>query len=121
MVPKRAGANKQIERDTLRFLCSILIQPATRAEIVGLLDASQFSDIICRVIFEEIGALGAVPSRTLRELLPARIANRGFPDFDLKDFLGNSSASESEVEELYMSVLEMIEVRHREEGPSLSN
>jgi hypothetical protein len=35
--------------------------------------------------------------------------------------LGNSNASESEVEELYMSVLEMIEVRHREDGPQLKN
>ncbi|HEY4979758.1 MAG TPA: hypothetical protein VII25_11375 [Candidatus Acidoferrum sp.] len=121
MVPNRPGRNEQLERDTLRFLCSILIQPTTRGEILGLLDGSQFSDMVCRVIFEEIRSLGPVPSRTLRELLPARIANRGFPDFDLKDFLGNSSASESEVEELYMSVLEMIEVRHREDGPALTN
>ena len=121
MLPNRKGANEQLERDTLRFLCSILIKPATRIELLGLLDSSQFSDVICRVIFEEIRAVGSVPSRTLRELLPARIANRGFPDFDLKDFLGNSNASESEVEELYISVLEMIEVRHREDGPQLKN
>lgn len=118
MVHKEKGSNEQIERDTLRFLCSILIQPNTRAEILSLLDSSQFSDVICRVIFEEIRAVGAVPSRRLRELLPARVANRGFPDFDLKEFLGNSTASESEVEELYMSVLQMIEVRHRDDASS---
>ncbi|HEY2120134.1 MAG TPA: hypothetical protein VGH37_13180 [Candidatus Acidoferrum sp.] len=121
MVPNRKGSNEQLERDTLRFLCSILIKPTTRTELLGLLDSSQFSDVICRVVFEEIQAIGPVPSRTLRDLLPARIANRGFPDFDLKEFLGNSNASESEVEELYMSVLEMIEVRHREDGPQLKN
>lgn len=113
--------NKQLERDTLRFLCSVLIKPTTRKEILDLLDISQFSDMLCRVIFEEIRALGPVPPRTLWELLPGRIVNRGFADFELKEFLGNSSASESEVEELYMSVLEMIEVRHREDGSVLEN
>ncbi len=121
MVPNRTDRNEQLERDTLRFLCSILIQPATRMELVALLDGSQFSDVVHRVMYEEIRSIGPVPSRTLRELLPARIANRGFPDFDLKEFLGPSNASESEVEELYMSVLEMIEVRHRDDGPALAH
>jgi hypothetical protein len=121
MVPNRKSSNDELERNTLRFLCSILIKPSTRTELLGLLDRSQFSDILCQVVFEEIQAVGPVPSRTLRELLPARVTNRGFPDFDLKEFLGNSNASESEVEELYMSVLEMIEVRHREDGSQLKN
>jgi hypothetical protein len=116
-----AKPNDQLERDTLRFLCSILIRPQTRMELLGLLDVSQFSDHIYRVIFEEIQAVGPVPSRMLREVLPARIVNRGFADFDLKEFLGPSSASESEVEELYMSVLEMIELRHREDRKGLAN
>ena len=121
MVPKDAARDKELERNTLRFLCSILIQPVTRWEVVGLLDSSQFSDMLYRVIFEEIRALGQVPSRTLRELLPGRVVNRGFADFDLKEFLGSSTASESQVEELYMSVLDMIEVGHRDEGPALKN
>lgn len=121
MVPKRASRNEQLERDTLRFLCSILIQPATRMELVALLDDSQFSDVVHRIVYEEIRSIGPIPSRTLREILPGRVANRGFPDFDLKEFLGPTTASESEVEELYMSVLEMIETRHRDEGPALKN
>ncbi len=104
----------QLERDTLRFLCSILIQPKTRMELVRLLDESQFSDPVHRVIFEEIRAVGPVASRSLREVLAGRVVIRGFADFDLKEFLGPSSASEGEVEELYMSVLEMIELRHRD-------
>jgi hypothetical protein len=121
MVPDRAERYEKLERDTLRFLCSILIQPTTRAELIGLLDGSQFGNVIHRVIYEEIRAIGPVPSRTLRELLPGRVANRGFPDFDLKEFLGSVTASESEVEELYMSVLEMIETRHRDQGPVLEH
>jgi|SRR5271166_708251 len=121
MVRHSANPSQQLERDTLRFLCSILIQPKTRVELLGLLDESQFTDPIHRVLFEEIRATGPVPSRVLREVLPARIVNRGFPDFDLKDFLGPSSASESEVEELYISVLEMIELRHRDDGNELKH
>lgn len=121
MASKRTDENEKLERDTLRFLCSILIQPATRAELLALLDGSQFSSPLHRVVYEEIRALGPVPSRTLRELLPGRIAKRGFPDFDLKEFLGSSTASETEVEELYMSALEMIECRHRDQGPGLEN
>jgi hypothetical protein len=90
-------------------------------ELLGLLDESQFTDTVHRVVFEEIKAVGAVPSRVLREVLPARVVNRGFADFDLKEFLGSSSASESEVEGLYISVLEMIEMRHREDRRELKN
>ena len=121
MAPNSADQNEQLERNTLRFLCSILIQPGTRTELLALLDASQFANLIHRVIYEEIRAIGPVPSRTLRELLPGRVANRGFPDFEQKEFLGPSDASESEVEELYMSVLEMVEMRHREDGSVLEN
>jgi hypothetical protein len=121
MVRHSANPGEQLERDTLRFLCSILIQPKTRMELIGLLDGSQFVDPIHRVIFEEIRMVGPVPSRALRELLPARVVNRGFADFDLKEFLGPTSASESEVEELYISVLEMIELRHRDNGQELKN
>jgi hypothetical protein len=117
MVPDCSARYEKLERDTLRFLCSILIQPTTRAELLALLDGSQFADVVHRVIYEEIRAMGPVSSRTLRESLPARVANRGFPDFDLKEFLGSTTASESEVEHLYMSVLEMIETRHRDQGP----
>jgi hypothetical protein len=121
MVANGANRNERLERDTLKFLCSILIQPSTRMELLALLDGSQFADVLNRVIYEEIGAIGPVSSRTLLEALPGRVANRGFPDFDLKEFLGPSNASEGEVEELYMSVLEMIETRHRDDGASLAN
>ena len=121
MASKRTDENEKLERDTLRFLCSVLIQPATRAELLALLDSSQFSISLHRIVYEEIRVLGAVPSRTLRELLPGRVAKRGFPDFDIKEFLGPFTASETEVEDLYMSVLEMIECRHRDQGPVLEN
>src|SRR6267378_7163579 len=83
-----------MERNTLRLLCSVLLKPGTRLEICRLLDPCVFHDPLRRAVFEEIRALGAVESRRLRELLPARVANRGFPDFNLHDFLAPHEVSE---------------------------
>jgi hypothetical protein len=58
---------------------------------------------------------------TRRELLPARITNRGFPDFDLKEFLAPERASEAEIKKLFESVLKMIEMRHGEADAAVEN
>lgn len=116
MLPNEAGWNEQIERNALRLLCSDLIQPTTRVELLGLMDEELFADDLHRVVYEELRELGAIASRKLRELLPARITNRGFPDFDWKEFLGADVATENEIEELYTSVLRLIETRHRDDS-----
>jgi len=75
---KETDHGLQLERNTLRFLCSVLIKSGTRVEICKLLDPRVFEDPLQRVVFEEIRELGSIDSRRLRELLPARVANRGF-------------------------------------------
>ena len=62
------GMEKQeeLERRTLRLLCSVLLKPVTRVELVGLLDAELFTEALHRTVFEEIAAIGAVPSAKLR-------------------------------------------------------
>ena len=87
MYRKETDRGLQLERNTLRFLCSVLIKSGTRVEICKLLDPGVFEDPLQRVVFEEIRELGSIDSRRLRELLPARVTNRGFPDFDLKELL----------------------------------
>lgn len=109
------------ERQALRLLCSNLIRPLTRMELCNLLDSSLFQDTLHKVAFEEIRAAGAVPAARLREALPARITNRGFPDFDFMEFLGKDTASEQEIETLFMSVLRMIKLRHESDGSELEN
>lgn len=109
------------ERQALRLLCSNLIRPLTRMELCNLLDSSQFQDTLHRVAFEEIRAAGAVPAARLRETLPGRITNRGFPDFELMEFLGKDTASEQEIETLFMSVLRLIKLRHEMDGNELQN
>jgi hypothetical protein len=117
------GTEKELkqERQALRLLCSNLIQAATRVELCHLLDSSLFQDQLHRVAFEEIRAAGAVPAKTLREELPGRITNRGFPDFELLEFLGKDLASEDEIEELFVSVLRLIRERHESDGNELEN
>ena len=99
-----------MERGALRLLCSVLIKPGTRVEICRLLDPGVFVDTLRRTVFEEIRALGFVESRRLRELLPARVTNRGFPGFDLAELLGAKLASEAEIEKLFESVLRLLEI-----------
>ena len=115
------GEQEKLERKTLRLLCSVLLKPVTRVELAGLLDAELFTETLNRTVFEEIAAIGAVPSAKLRELLPARITNRGFPDFDLNEFLAPELASEAEIETLYESVLKMIQMRHGEAESTVEN
>jgi hypothetical protein len=101
-----------LQKNTLRFLCSVLIKSGTRVEICKLLDPSVFDDALQRTVFEEIRQLGSIDSRRLRALLPARVTNRGFPDFDLKEFLAPHEVSEKEIDQLFESVLQLLDLSH---------
>jgi hypothetical protein len=105
----------QLQRNTLRFLCSVLIKSGTRVEICKLLYAGAFEDPLHRVVFEEIREMGSVDSRRLRELLPARVTNRGFPDFDLKQLLTPYEVSEREIHQLFESALQLLDLSNPDE------
>ena len=98
------------ERDLLRLLCSVLVKPVTRVELCRLVEPSKFLEPLQRVLFEEIRALGPVDARQLLQLLPGRVTNRGFPDFDLEDLLTPKLVSESDIEKLFQSALRLIDV-----------
>jgi hypothetical protein len=109
------ASRPSLERNTLRFLCSVLIKGGTRGEVCRLLEPSVFQDPLRRVIFEEIREMGAIDSRRLRELLPARVTNRGFPDFDLNSFLAPQEVSEKEIDQLFESALQLLDLSHPNE------
>jgi hypothetical protein len=98
------------ERDLLRLLCSMLVKPVTRVELCRLVDPVKFVDPVQRVLFEEIRALGQVDAKVLLQMLPARVTNRGFPDFDLDELLTPKLVSEQDIENLFQSALRLIEV-----------
>jgi hypothetical protein len=97
------------ERDLLRLLCSILVKPVTRVELCRLVDPEKFVDATQRIVFEEIRALGPVDSKRLLEILPTRVTNRGFPDFDLDELLTPKLVSEDDIEKLFQSALRLID------------
>src|SRR5258708_14652166 len=106
----------QLQKNTLRFLCSVLIKSGTRSEICKLLDPIVFDDPLHRVVFEEIRELGSIDSRRLRELLPARVTNRGFPHFDLNELLAPHEVTEKEIDQLFESALQLLDLSHPDQG-----
>lgn len=114
-MPSESDNQPLLEKNTLRFLCSVLIQGGTRAEICKLLPSEVFQDPLRRVVFEEIRKLGPIDSRRLRELLPARVTNRGFPDFDLPAFLAPHEVTEKEIDQLFESALQLLDLTHPDE------
>lgn len=100
----------ELERNTLRLLCSALIKPDTRVEISKLLDPSVFLDPLHRTAFQEICAMGAIEARRLRTLLPGLVTNRGFPDFDLRELLAPNRVTEAEIEGLFESALKLLDM-----------
>ncbi len=106
----------QLQKNTLRFLCSVLIKSGTRSEICKLLDPGVFDDPMHRVVFEEIREMGSIDSRRLRELLPARMASRGFPDFDLRKLLAPYEVSEKEIDHLFESALQLLDLSNPDPG-----
>jgi hypothetical protein len=115
---RRKGTDGEfhLQKNTLRFLCSVLIKSGTRVEICKLLDPSIFDDPLQRVVFEEIREMGSIDSRRLRELLPARVTNRGFPDFDLHELLAPYEVTEKEIDHLFESVLQLLDLSHPDQG-----
>ncbi|GAC1626900.1 MAG: hypothetical protein PVS2B2_24290 [Candidatus Acidiferrum sp.] len=77
------------EREKLRMLCSWKLSARERRALCGEWKAEEFFDATHRVIFEEICKISALEVERLRELLPGRVTNRGFPDVDMEEyFLG---------------------------------
>ena len=110
MTAPATSERNTLGRDTLRLLCSVLLKPRTRVEFCEMIQPSVFSDVLQAAMFEEVKALGAVESRRLRELLPARITLRGFPEFDSQEFLTPSEVSEQEIEKLFESAFRLVEL-----------
>jgi hypothetical protein len=108
-IPK-APDREQMERNTLRLLCSMLVKPGTRLEICRLLHPNDFLDPLRRTVFEEVQAAGIASSKQLLSALPARVTGRGFPDFNLEKLLAPKLASEAEIEQLFESTLHLLKL-----------
>ena len=106
--PSYMKIHEHAERDALRLLCSDLIAPDTRQRLAGLLNERAFQSELNKVVYEEIAGIGPVSPRRLRELLPGRVTLRGFPDFELKEFLAQNG-TEDDIDKLFESLLDLTE------------
>jgi hypothetical protein len=116
MTVPNATEHAAAERDLLRLLCSVLVKPVTRVELCRLVNPDKFVDPTQRIVFEEIRALGPVDAKRLLQVLPARITNRGFPDFELDELLTPKLVSEQDIEKLFQSALRLIDVDEADES-----
>jgi hypothetical protein len=119
MKNSKSTDHHEMERNTLRLLCSVILKPPTRHQICRMLDSEVFQDPLYRVVFEEISALGTLESRRLRQVLPARVTNRGFPQFDLPQLLAPYEVNETEMEQLFQSAFYLLDKSHPDEEPQL--
>jgi hypothetical protein len=114
---KEVPDREQMERNTLRLLCSVLVKPGTRLEICRLLHANDFLDSLRRGVFEEVQAAGVISSKQLRASLQELMVQRGFLDFDLEKLLAPKLASEAEIEQLFESTLRLLKLGGADEIP----
>jgi hypothetical protein len=117
MTAPNAIEHAAAERDLVRLLCSVLVKPVTRVELCRLVHPEKFVDLMHRVVFEEIRALGPVDSKRLLEVLPAKVTNRGFPEFDLDELLTPKLVSEEDIEKLFQGALRLVDVDESDEPP----
>jgi hypothetical protein len=106
MLQSHRAARERFERDAIRLLCSDLITPETRMRLAEMLTACKFTEDLNRVVYEAIVSAGVVSARRLRELLPGRVTNLGFPDFELQEYLGRNGATD-DIDKLFESLLEL--------------
>jgi hypothetical protein len=118
MVQSRKATREKLEQDAIRLLCSELVEPEARVRLVGLLKEYVFADDLNHAVYEAVRALEAVPVRRLRELLPGRVTNLGFPDFELKDYLGQGEATD-DIDRLFESLLELTELKPKEDRKAI--
>ena len=118
MVNSHKATREQFERDAMRLLCSDLIEPDIRQRLAGLLKSYNFSDSLNDAVYESILSIGAVPARRLRELLPGRVTNLGFPDFDVKDYLGQTGATH-DIDKLFEHLLELTDEYPQEDRKAM--
>jgi hypothetical protein len=88
------------ERELLHLLCTGAISGAEGEAAIRFLDTYPFQDVIHEQVFHALRELGAGRPSLVREQLPARLAQKGFPDVDFESFLVPPGTTRVSVEEL---------------------
>jgi len=76
----------EAERTVLRAMCVGALGRTVWREGVDLLADYRFADNVHQLIFEAMREIQTDDPLIIRELLPARLNNKGFPDLDLETY-----------------------------------
>jgi len=104
----------QLQKNTLRFLCSVLIKSGTRSEICKLPTPVSLM-IQCIAWFSRKFGRWDRLTRAACANSCRRVANRGFPDFDLRKLLAPYEVSEKEIDHLFESALQLLDLSNPDE------
>jgi hypothetical protein len=83
---RNAGKRRELELSALRTLCQGTADGPLLREGLKILAPYRFTDQSFQVVFETLKEMPTEERRLIREKLPARLNNRGFPDLDLDEF-----------------------------------
>jgi len=100
--PKHAGHEEVLntERTVLRALCTGALRGSTRRQVLRLLEVYSFRDVIHQLIFDAVREIKTSQAGFLRQELPARLTQKGFPEVDFDQFLEAPGLGGSRILEL---------------------
>lgn len=90
---------RDYEKTLLRALCQGVLQGDRREQACRLLASHRFAEPEHGVLFAALRMLRASNASAIREQLPARLVNLGFPDFDLAPYLNAPPPAPEEITE----------------------
>lgn len=88
------------ERELLHLLCTRAMIGPEGEKAIRFLTTYSFQDVIHEQVFHALRELRTGRPNLVREQLPARLAQKGFPDIDFESFLAPQDAASGSVEEL---------------------
>src|SRR5213594_3953401 len=91
-------AERSLELIILRALCQGTPEGSVRASAKRILGSYRWREPLHQAVFEVIMGMPKHDTRVIRDLLPARLTRRGFPDFNLSDFFGGRAVARKRVE-----------------------
>ena len=90
-------AERSLELIILRALCQGTPEGSVRASAKRILGSYRWREPLHQAVFEVIMGMPKHDTRVIRDLLPARLTRRGFPDFNLPDFFGGRAVARKRV------------------------
>jgi hypothetical protein len=77
----------QIERDILRTLCAVAIDPSRWRGLVNQLSDYEWKDPEHKVVFDALRQIKSDDAHRRRQELPAQVTRMGFPDVNWEKYL----------------------------------